>query len=46
MSLELLIGHRAPEARIAVRAGAPIAAGRLVADAQRLRDSYRPRSMC
>ena len=36
MSLELLIGHRAPEARIAVRAGALISAGRFVADATAL----------
>ncbi len=32
MISELLIGHRAPEARIAVRAGAPIRAGQFVAD--------------
>ncbi|MBA3253551.1 MAG: acyl-CoA synthetase [Burkholderiaceae bacterium] len=33
---ELLIAHRAPEARIAVRAGAPIGAGQFVADATAL----------
>ena len=36
MTSELLIGHRAPEARIAVRAGAPIGAGQFVADATAL----------
>jgi hypothetical protein len=36
MNFELLIGHRAPEARIAVRAGAPITAGHFVADAAAL----------
>ena len=33
MTSELLIGHRAPETRIAVRAGTPIRAGQFVADA-------------
>ena len=33
MTSELLIGHRAPRARIAVRAGVPIGAGQFVADA-------------
>ena len=32
MTSALLIGHRAPDARIAVRAGAPIGAGQFVAD--------------
>lgn len=32
MTSELLIGHQAPDARIAVRAGASIAAGQFVAD--------------
>jgi len=36
MTSELLIGHRAPESRIAVRAGAPIGAGQFVADATAL----------
>lgn len=36
MTSELLIGHGAPEARIAVRAGAPIGAGQFVADATAL----------
>ncbi|MDQ3446937.1 MAG: AMP-binding protein [Pseudomonadota bacterium] len=36
MMSELLIAHRAPEARIAVRAGAPIGAGQFVADATAL----------
>ena len=36
MTDELLIAHRAPEARIAVRAGTPITAGRFVADAAAL----------
>ena len=36
MTTELLIGHRAADARIAVRAGEPISAGRFVADAQAL----------
>jgi acyl-coenzyme A synthetase/AMP-(fatty) acid ligase len=36
MTDELLIGHRAPETRIAVRAGTPITAGRFVADAAAL----------
>lgn len=36
MTSELLIGHRAPDARIAVRAGASIGAGQFVADAMAL----------
>ena len=36
MTDELLIGHRAPEGRIAVRAGTSITAGRFVADAAAL----------
>ncbi len=44
MKTEPLVGHRKADARIAVRAGVPITAGRLVADAaalaQRLPDSH------
>ncbi|MGZ8993597.1 MAG: AMP-binding protein [Burkholderiaceae bacterium] len=36
MTSELLIGHHAPDARIAVRAGASIGAGQFVADAMAL----------
>ena len=36
MTSELLIGHGSPNARIAVRAGAPIGAGQFVADATAL----------
>lgn len=42
MTSELLIGHRAPEARIAVRAGAPIGAGQFVADATALAGQLPP----
>ena len=42
MTSELLIGHRAPDARIAVRAGAPIGAGQFVADVMALAQQLPP----
>ncbi|HYM47766.1 MAG TPA: AMP-binding protein [Burkholderiaceae bacterium] len=42
MTTEALIGHRAADARIAVRAGAAISAGRLVADAVALAKQLPP----
>jgi acyl-coenzyme A synthetase/AMP-(fatty) acid ligase len=42
MNFEFLIGHRAPAARIAVRAGAPITAGHFVADAAALAQQLPP----